>query len=211
MLLQKENAKRALEIAENQLWPSLSIGARYTGQGFDGNSSKAYEHSLEGKYPDYSFDFKLEYPLWDEGLRAERRNAKISLRQLDIQEKQMRRQIRDEIRQGIQEIQTAHQRVLNSRQALASNRAYYRGLVGRYRQGRFSATAVKNALDTLVQSEQGLTEAIVNFNIALVRYDLSCNTLFKKYNIDIDKVLDRISKQISLSEKKISKSLWEAT
>ena len=66
----------------------------------------------------------------------------------------------------------------------------------RYRQGRFSATAVKNALDTFVQSEQGLTEAIVNFNIVLVRYALSCNQLFKKYGIDIDKVVNSMYRQL---------------
>ena len=201
MQLQKENAKKLLEISENQLLPSLSVGARYTGQGFDRKASEAYGHSLDGKYPDYSFDFKVEYPLWDEGLKVERRNAKINLRQLDIQEKQLRRQIRDEIKEGIQKIQVAHQRVLHSKDALSFNRSYYNGLLRRYRQGRFSATAVKNALDTLVQSEQGFTESIVNFNIALVRYALSCNTLFKKYNIDIDKVVDRMRTQLKLLEK----------
>ena len=196
--LQKENAKKALEIAENQLLPSLSVGARYTGQGFDRKASEAYGHSTSRKYPDYGFDFKVEYPLWDEGLKAEKRNAKINLRQLDIQEKQLHRQIRDEVKQGIQEIQVAYQRVLHSKNALSSNRAYYNGLLRRYRQGRFSATAVKNALDTLVQSEQGLTESMVNFNITLVRYVLACNTLFKKYNIDIDKVVDRMRTQLDL-------------
>ena len=202
MQLQKENAKKALEIAGNQLLPSLSVGARYTGQGFDPKASKAYGHSTAGKYPEYSFDFKIEYPLWDEGRKVEKRNAKINLRQLEIQEKQLRRQIRDEIKQGIQEIKVAHNRVLHSKDALASNRAYYNGLLRRYRQGRFSATAVKNALDTLVQSEQGLTESMVNFNIALVRYALRCNTLFKQYNIDIDKVVDRMRTQPDLSEKR---------
>ena len=84
ILLEKENARKALEIAENQLLPSLSLGARYNRQGFDRQFSQAYDHSLDGRYPEYSFDFKLEYPLWDEGLKAERRNAKVNLKQVNI-------------------------------------------------------------------------------------------------------------------------------
>lgn len=199
--LQRKNAKMLLEIAENQLLPSLSLGARYRGQGFDQEASQAYEHSTSGKYPDYSFDFKIEYPLWDEGLQAEKRNAKINLRQIEIQEKQLRLQIRNELEDARQEIQLAHQRLLYSKEALLSNRAYYNGLLRRYRQGRFSATALKNALDTLVQSEQGLMEAMVNFNISLLRYSLHCNTLFKKYGIDIDKVVDSIHTQLEALRK----------
>ncbi len=193
--LQRKNAEDRLEIAQNQLLPSLSVGARYTSQGFDRELSESSSQVQENKYPDYSFDFRLEYPLWDEGLKVDLRNAKIDLRKLDTEEKQLRRQIKDQINQGIQSIKTSHYALEHTKSSLASVRIYYRGLLKRYRQGRFSATAVKEALDSLAQSEQSHTETIINFNIALVRYDLTRNFLFQKYEVDIDQVINRMQRQ----------------
>ena len=38
-------------------------------------------------------------------------------------------------------------------------------------------------------------EAIINYNISLVRYDLTRNTIFTKYAIDIDSVVDRMQNE----------------
>ena len=185
----KKNAEKSVETAFNQLLPSISIGAKYTAQGFDPAYGNALEQSLKSTYPDYGIDFKVEYPLWDEGLKADARNAKLNLAQLEIQVKQLRLQIKDEVYQAAEQMKTTHKSMLNSQKVLKDNRSFYTGLLRRYRQGRFSANAVKNALDTLVQSEQAFTEALVNFNISIARYEFVTTMLFTKYGIDLNKVL----------------------
>ena len=192
--LHKKNIKRVFEITKNNLLPSVSVNAQYAWRGFDPNSGEAYSQSSSGEYPDYSVGFSVEYPLWDDGLRVDLRDAKINLEQIEIEEKQLKGSISDEINHGFQEIQVSYQKYKNAQEILKSNRTFYSGILKRYRQGRFSATAVKNALDTLVQSEQGLIEAIINFNISIVRYDLSRNFLFEKYNVDIDQLINKLKR-----------------
>ncbi len=183
LMLQIANAKKSLSIVENRLLPSISVGARYTSKGYDREYERALDQSIDKKYPDYSVDFKVEYPLWDKGVKVDIRNARIDLRKLRIQERQLRQQIQDEVYQNADQIQVSYQAFQNAKKTLKENRLFYNGLLRRYRQGRFSADTIKNALDTLVQSEQSYTEALVNYNIAIVRYDLVCNTIFTKYGI----------------------------
>ncbi|MEQ8352634.1 MAG: TolC family protein [Leptospiraceae bacterium] len=189
---QLEIARLSEDIAENNLLPSVTLGGSYASKDVARYSGSAFDAVPQGKYPEYSVQFKIEYPLWDEGARVEARNARINRRQLRLQEEQISRQVSDDIRQSRDQIKVAYQSVQEARVALANTQAFYYGLVRRYRQGRFSADAVKNALDALVQSRQALTRALINYNISLIRYDLARNAVFTKYDINIDEVIDRL-------------------
>ena len=190
--IEKENTHKTLQIAKNQLLPSLKLQGRYSSRGFDPALRNSVTDSFRSLYPDASVGLKLEYPLWDEKARVELRNARIRLKQLNIQEKQLKRQIKDEIRQGFQQIQVSYNALLNAKKALQATKAFYAGLISRYRKGRFSSSSVKEALDSLVQSEQSYTEALVNFNINIIRYDLARDIIFKKHGIDIQKIIDKL-------------------
>ena len=190
--IEKENARKTLQITKNQLLPSLKLQGRYASRGFDPTLRISIIESFESLYPDASIGLKLEYPLWDEKARVEVRNARIRLRQLTIQENQLKRQIQDEISKGFQQIQVSYNALLNAKKSLQATKAFYAGLISRYRKGRFSSSSVKEALDALVQSEQSYTEAIVNLNINIIRYDLARDVIFKKYGVDIQKIIDKL-------------------
>ncbi|MEQ9366126.1 MAG: TolC family protein, partial [Leptospirales bacterium] len=193
--LQMENARKAFEVAENDLLPSVTLGGSYSSRDYGRHATSAYHDVHRGRYPDVGVEFKVEYPLWNESAQVDARNAKVSLRQLQIQEEQLRRQIRDEVDEGLDNIRVTFAAMQKARTALDQTRAFYGGLVRRYRQGRFNANTVKEALDALVQSRQAMMEATINYNISLVRYDLTRNTIFSKYAIDIESVVDRMQSE----------------
>ncbi|HNJ04673.1 MAG TPA: TolC family protein, partial [Leptospiraceae bacterium] len=139
-------------------------------------------------------EFRVEMPLWDDGARVDARNARISLKQMAIQQKQLDRQVEDEIRDNLDRIKTSFDAMKKAESGVEQMTYFYTGLLVRYRQGRFTAVAVKNALDSLVQAKFALTQARINFNISLVRYELTRNTVWKKYNVDIGEVIDRLKK-----------------
>lgn len=192
--LQRESAQAAMDLAENAQLPSVSIGGSYSSRDQGRHANSAFNAVPQGKYPEMGVQFKVEYPLWDEGVRVDVRNAKISLRQLSIQEEQLKREISDEITDGYERIKVAHASLKRAEESVEQTAAFYNGLVFRYRQGRFTAVAVKNALDALVQARYGLMQAKINYNITLVRYELSRNKIFEKYNVDVDAVLDKMAR-----------------
>ena len=190
--ISKENAVMGLKLSKNNLLPSVSIGGSFIhrDQGLKGNT--AFRKVPSGKYPEYGVTFKVEYPLWDDGAKVDVRNAKISLRQLTLQERDLQRQVKDDITEGLERIKTAHEVLEKAQNAEKQTRAFYFGLLRRYRQGRFTAVAVKDALDALAQARASLTQAKINFNISLVRYELARNTIFRTYDVNIDRVLNRM-------------------
>jgi hypothetical protein len=46
-----------------------------------------------------------------------------------------------------------------------------------------------------IQAEKGYNQALINYNITLVRYDLLRNKIFDKFNIKIDEVLNKKASQ----------------
>jgi hypothetical protein len=53
---------------------------------------------------------------------------------------------------------------------------------------------VKFALDSLVQARQGELEALVQYNVALLQFDLARNEIFDRYNVDVEKYI-RVDKE----------------
>lgn len=195
--LQMQNAKMMSEVAENNRLPSVTLGGSYSSRDIGRRAETAFHHVPRGTYPESSVEFRVEYPLWDEGRRVDSRNARIAMRQLAIQEEEMERQVSDEIRDGFDRINVSFEGLQRAERAVQQSQAFYNGLIVRYRQGRFTAEAIKNALDALIQSRQGLTQARINYNISLIRYDLTRNYVFDRYGIDIDETLDRIKQDPS--------------
>ncbi|MBL8018647.1 MAG: TolC family protein [Leptospirales bacterium] len=192
--LQMENAQYAADIADNGALPSMSVAGKYASRDNGRHARTAWNEVPNGTYPESGVEFRVEMPLWDEGNRVDIRNAKIAQKQLLIQQRQLERQIEDEVRDGWDRIKTAHEGLKRAQAGVEQMNYFYGGLLVRYRQGRFTAVAVKNALDSLVQAQLALTQARINFNISLVRYELTRNTVFQKYNVDINEVLDRLKK-----------------
>ncbi|MCP5495193.1 MAG: TolC family protein [Leptospiraceae bacterium] len=192
--LQKESSDLGIQIAENEALPSLKVTGSYALKGQNFNSPQKNFTDGSAGIPSARFfeaigSAKLVYPIMDQGIKAGIRDAHIQKRQVNIQEEDLRREITDDVI-------TRHNAVISSHKVLKSSvkmrkeaESYYNGLLASFRKGRFTAVAVKNALDTLVQYQLQEMQAKINFNINLMRYELAKNSLFKKFDVDLDKLL----------------------
>lgn len=70
-------------------------------------------------------------------------------------------------------------------------RKFYTGIIPRYRYGRATSLNVKNALDQVAQARYGLMQARINHNSARVQYELSKGTLFRKYGMEAEGLLNQ--------------------
>ena len=101
----------------------------------------------------------------------------------------LKKEIADELRARVDAVLVGHKILQNAIQTRKESESYYNGLFGSFRQGRFTAVAVKNALDTLVQNQLQEIQAKVNFNINILRYEVAKNSLLKKFDIDVEKII----------------------
>ncbi|MCE9501695.1 MAG: TolC family protein, partial [Leptospira sp.] len=143
-------------------------------------------------YPEFKGEVKLTYPLWDQGIKAAIRDAGVSIKQSKLKEETLRKEIRDELQNRKSAIESGYIVLQKAMKTREESERFYDGLIVRFRQGRFTALARKNALDGVVQSELGVVQAKINFNINLLRYDLAKNYIFEKFGVDVEKEISRI-------------------
>lgn len=201
-----KNVRREIEISklnvENALEerkPSLKLSATYSPRGQTTNSAMYnfyfYNQGVFSfRYPESRADIKLSYPLWDEGVKGKIRDERSQARQLTIKETNLKREIRNELTNAYNGIRASHEILKISRKTENETDRFYSGIMRGYGQGRFSAVAVKNALDSNIQAKLGVIQSRINFNINLLRYELAKNHLFEKYGIDVYKIIDSIKK-----------------
>ncbi len=189
--LQKQNAGAALEVSKNGLLPSLYISGTYNTREFDRSFPQSFDGLGAGRYGQNSAEIKMDYPLGNDTARAEYKNSLTLSRKIDLLLDQTKDQVKTDVRQGLQRIRTSHEVLEESKKNLSQAERFYSGILPRYKYGRATSVNVKNALDLVAQARYGLMQAKVNYNSALVQYELSKGTLFRKYGMDAEEVLNQ--------------------
>ena len=195
-----KNAKIDLEVAElqgdlysNQAMPSLSAYFNLVSQGtnqflqFPGFATAS---SLQN--PQWQVGVRATYPLWDEEVRVNSRNATLQLAQNRIKLQNAEQEIRDEVLTRLENVRLNYEVFQTSRTSRKESEAFYNRMLARTRTGKLNFQLVGQALETMVASRQRELESLVNYNIALLQFDLSKNEIFERYKVDVQKVLDKV-------------------
>jgi len=143
------------------------------------------------KYYEATANLRVTYPLADKGIKADIRDSKISALQVSLAEQDLRREIEDDLKIKYETVVVGYKILQNAIKTRKQSEAYYNGLYNGFRNGRFNTLAVKNALDTLVQNQLAETQAKINFNIDILRYEIARNSLFESYEIDIEQIIPK--------------------
>ncbi|MDX1961340.1 MAG: TolC family protein [Leptospiraceae bacterium] len=192
--LKKEIAEKTMENARDNSLPSVkaTVSRSAKSQNFI-SPQYGFTDMQNGvpttKYFDQTANLKVTYPLFDKGNFAESRDARILKQQVLFQEDDLKKEITDDVKIKYDTVQVSHRILQNSIEGKKESEKYYNGLYNSFRLGRFNAVAVKNALDSFVQSELTLTQSRINYNINLMRYEIAKNSLLKKFEIDVDKII----------------------
>lgn len=195
----REMTRLGLENAYEMDEPSLKASLRY------GSIDQNYISPLDNwnnprgvysfMFPQVYAELKMDYPLWNAETKAEINAASIDSKELAIREKQLRDSIKDELTNRSELILSSYKILEETKETQKQTESYYNGLVSRFRQGRFNAISVKSALDSLVQSDLAVTQAKINYNINLLRYELAKNAVFENYGVDIYRIIGEAMKE----------------
>lgn len=195
-----KNAKIELEVAElqtdlygNQALPSLSAYFNLVSNGtnqFIQFPGFAAAGSLQS--PQWQVGVKASYPLWDEEVKVNQRNANMQLAQARVKLANAEQEIRDEVMTRLENVRLTHEIFQTSRTSRKESEAFYSRMLARTRTGKLNFQLVGQALENMVANRQRELEALVNFNIALLQFDLSKNEIFERYNVDVEKILAKV-------------------
>lgn len=191
-LREKEVNELNLAIAQNNALPSITAFLSLTTMGQSDVFSTAFADSLSTKFPTWNAGFRISYPLFDEGLKTAVRNADFRLEQSKIKLEQLTKEIKDEVTEKYEAVKLQYNVMINTKTVMKESQLYYDKIMQNAQRGRLSSIVVKNALDSIIDARQKTLEAIVQYNIALLQFDLAKNEIFKKYNIDILELLKNL-------------------
>ena len=189
--LAMKNAQLSLDMYENQGMPSMTAELNVSSLAQQQNAGEAYSDASSASYPSWEAKVTFTYPLDDQEQKTNVRDAEFRLKQAKLQYDKYHRVVRDDITAKIEHIDTYYRIYNKAKEITRQSETYYRRLLANLRRGRFTAAVVKNGLDAMVESRQRELEALVQFNVSLLKFDLAKNELFDKYNVDVNKYIPR--------------------
>ncbi len=185
------NAKLNLEISENNALPSMKAGLRVSSVGQRDKFNDALNDSLKNENPAYEVTVGLTYPLFDRAQKTEERNAVMNLRKAHLELTRKKKQVKNDVINGIDNINSAYQGYQKARKARIQSEIYYIRFSRQLRKGHFSAALIKQALDGMINSRQQELSALVYYNAMLLQFDITLNQLFSKHNINIKSLIEK--------------------
>ncbi len=190
-LLSLKNAQMELEMYENEGLPSVTAEFNVSALGQKDEMNEAYSDTTAAKYPSWEARLKVTYPLDDSEQKTNERNARFKLEQAKLMLDKYKREVRDDVVSAIERIKTYYTMYEKARESRKQAEIYYRRLYQSMKRGRFTAATVKNALDAMVDSRQRELEALIQYNISILEFDVARNYLFDRYQIKVDNYIPK--------------------
>ncbi|MDH5716695.1 MAG: TolC family protein [Spirochaetia bacterium] len=187
-----ETSKLELSMYENNALPSLNASFSATTNGQNESFNTAFGDAAAAEYPAWQASVKLSYPIWDKEIKTNLRNAELKLKQSLIKHEDLQKEIRDEVLNRLERVILQHKILMKIRKVREESEIYYTIMANRAKRGRFNSVAVKNALDSISNAKQQELETLVQYNIALLQFDLARNEIFERYEINIEELLEQV-------------------
>jgi hypothetical protein len=187
-----ESAKSGIKIAASNALPSLVAEISGKMDAENKNFGGALRDDLgKVKYPAIQGKLKMTYPLGDNELYIQERNARFRMKQAELQLDKYKRTVKDDIMNSTDNIESSYRLYQKAMEARKQSELFYQGMLRDLRLGRLNSAIAKNGLDALVQSREMELQSLVGYNISLLQFDVARNILFEKYNIDVDKYIPK--------------------
>ena len=172
-----------MENAKKRLLPTLEINGSVASKYQNYNShSKNFSHISGFRYKEIQGGLQFVYPFENKKNRAELKEYQISKQKLDIDKKNLKEKIYNEIVDRREKVNIQYKIFKNAEKALFFSDKYNKGIVNAYNKGVSNSLQVKSSLDTSVQNNLNLTRFQIQYSIAIIQYYLAKNTFLKYFD-----------------------------
>jgi len=170
--LQVEMQRENISATRADLLPQLSLSGVYSG----------WTDSLERELDDYDKSWQvglqIDWMLFDGLLiRGRVREMRATLKQMELDYKDLADEVRLEVRSAILDIESARQQVLGQQKNVEQARESLRLTRERERQGVSTHLDVLSARQTLAVAERNYYESIFNYNLAWASLKLALGSI----------------------------------
>ncbi|MBI3951306.1 MAG: TolC family protein [Acidobacteria bacterium] len=205
--LQKEQNEINIKYYANQARPQLNLFSRYASFGlagteapptpgspfntgvapaqFIGGAGQAIENVFRSRFRDVAIGVTISFPFRNQTARANLGQAKAKARSLDLQEQQLAQNIAIEVRNAVQNLEAARQRIEAARAARLAREKQLEGEQERFQVGistNFLVLQYQNELSTARGAE---LQALISYNKAIAELQRVMSTALDTYHLQI--------------------------
>lgn len=162
--------QRSIDVASsrNEMLPLVSLDYTYNINGLGPSFDDSIDLTREMDYEDHRIGLQVEIPIGNRAARARYRQALLNRMKTLTDRNAQALQVRREVLDAVDQIQTNFQRVQAARQRVALNQRLYEGEVRQFGQGIRTSTEVLDAQLKLQDAESSLVAAETEYQIAQV-------------------------------------------
>jgi outer membrane protein TolC len=183
-----KNCELDYKVAANGQLPSLRLNMN---AGSIDYSPKTYGQSMNDVNKQWSVGLEMNYPLGNSEADGKITDAKINYQKNLVELKRLEKQIRDEVDSDVKQCGVLYGIYQQTKKSAEYSREYYGRIYAKFKRGRSSAIQMKLALESFIQMRQAEMNSLVNYNVALLRRDLTRNVIFENLGIKVDDILKR--------------------
>ncbi|HQP48264.1 MAG TPA: TolC family protein [Spirochaetota bacterium] len=183
-----DNSRLEYRIASNNAYPSMQLNLSAGNKDY---SQESYSGTFDDINRQWSVGLEMTYPLGNTEAEVKIRDAVINNRRNEIGLKNLERTVRDEIDMAIRNCGVLFSVYQQTKKSQDFSKKYYYQVLRRFRLGKYDSVQLKLALDSYIGMRQSELKSLVDYNVALLRRDLSRYVIFENYNIDINTIMER--------------------
>lgn len=140
--------------------------------------------------PNYSFGVTVGFPFRNRTAKADLAGAKIQQEQIGAQTRQQEQTVIVEVRNAVQALETARQRVLTSRRARENAEIQLQGEQKLYEAGRSTTFLLFQRENALASARNAEIRAETDYNKAIADLQRTTSTTFRANNIDVQSPME---------------------
>jgi outer membrane protein TolC len=186
-----ENAALSYEIAKGNLNPSIKAVAGFGSNDYNEKFGKSYDTFNK----QWNVGVIVSSPIGNTYANADLDSTKNERAKRRIELSQLEDGIRDEIRIRLSACETSFKIYKQSAQSSEYSKGYYDQILQRFMQGRADTTMLKLAFDNYIMLRTNALKSLIDYNVAMLQFDIAKNTVFEKYAINTDKILEKNDKE----------------
>ncbi|RMG56366.1 MAG: TolC family protein [Acidobacteria bacterium] len=207
--LRKEQKEIEIKYLKNQTLPQIDLVASYTSNGLKGSEvildpdlvppgfagetpagliggpGDALRQAFTNDFRTVSFGLRMNFPVRNQTARANLGRARAERRSLDFQENKLIQLISTEVRNALQNVETARQNIEAARAARIARERQLEGEQKKFEAGLSTTFFVLQFQNFLSQARLAELQALVNYNKAIADLQRVMSTTLSAHNVEI--------------------------
>jgi outer membrane protein TolC len=186
--LQIAQATASVRVARHETLPLVSLAYNYGINGLGGDLDQSFTMVRDNNFDNHSVGLQIQVPIGNEAARSRLRQAMLQRLQSLATRAQREQQIRQEVLDACDQLQTDWQRILAARQRVVLNRRLLEVEIRQFEQGLRTSTEVLNAQTDLASAQLSEVSATSDYQIDQINLAQATGVVLGHSHVDWEPV-----------------------